>query len=306
MCLATNSQQDPTQTTGVRKRAFKQLHARKREAMKEISALIESVPYTIQDYPETFATNRRVYEYELDSSVDVNITIRQIIDRWYGTAGTTPPTRWFMEDEIANVIRRATTIEAERINTLSAAIGLNQPYYVQAILLSDPYRERIRRITQRTFNDMQGFAGDTARDLARTLSDFMAQGKGVATVRKAVAERFNIKMSSAERIVRSELGMAHRGAREAQTRDARDRLGLDAGTQWISALAPTTRPWHAARHLKFYTPEQNAEFYSQNGNGINCLCLQQTVIRARDGTIIGARKETERDKVLVKSLSAGR
>ena len=305
MCLATNSA-DPTQTTGVRKRVFKQIHARRREAMKEITAYIESVPFTVADVPETFATNRRVYEYRLDESRDPYITIREILERWYGTGRDTPPPRWFFEIEIEQVVRRATTIETERINQLATLAQAQSPYTIELLLFSDPYRERIRRVSQRVFEEMKGFTGDTANDLARTLANYMGQGKGVRTVRKAVAERFNVSMSRAERIARTELGMAHRETRNDMTKDARDRLGLDVGSQWISALAPTTRWWHAARHTKFYTPEQVSAFYSEGANQINCLCLQQTVIRTADGKILGARKLTERDEKLVKSIVGGR
>lgn len=302
MCLTTNNA-DPTQTTGVRKRLFKQIHARRREAMKEITAYINSVPFTVSAVPETFATNLRIYEYRLDESRDPYIVIREILERWYGTGSKTPPPRWFFETEIEQVVRRATTIEAERINQLATLAQAQNPYTIELLLFSDPYRERIRRVSQRVFEEMKGFTGDTANDLARTLSNYMAQGKGVATVRKAVAERFNVSMARAETIVRTELGKAHRDARNDMTKDARDRLGLDVGVQWISALAPTTRWWHAIRHTKFYTPEQVSDFYSTNANAINCLCMQQTVVRTSDGKILGARKLTQRDERLVRSIA---
>lgn len=304
MCLTTN-RADPTQTTGVRKKAFKSIHARRREAMKEISAYIESVPFTTQDVPDTFATNRRVYEYRLDETRDPYIIIREILERWYGTGTDRPVPRWFMESEIEQVIRRATSAEAERINSLATLAGAQNPYTIELLLMSDPYRDRIRRVGQRVFEEMKGFTSDTANNLARTLSNYMAQGKGVATVRKAVAERFNVSMSRAETIARTELGKAHRDTRNDMTKDARDRLGLDVGVQWLSALAPSTRAWHASRHLNFYTPEDVVTFYSDSSNSINCLCSQQSVIRTVDGRILGARKMTERDKRLVTRLTSG-
>ena len=298
-----NSREDPTNTAGARQKTIRWMRKAKAEALREIKRYADSIPRTFTEVSESVITNRRVYLYELNDK-DPYLTVREIIERWFGTAGDRPNPRWFFELQVEQVVRRATVTGAERINQLSGAAGLNQPYQVQALLLSQPYQERIRRVSQRVFEEMKGFTTDTANDLARTLSDQMAAGRGVERVKRQIADRFDVSMSRAETIARTELATAHRGARREQTKDARDRLGLDVREQWISQLAPTTRSTHAARHLKFYTPEQNAAFYLVDGNAINCLCNQQTAMIAKDGTVLGARKMSERDKKLVKYLTS--
>ena len=47
---------------------------------------------------------------------------------------------------------------------------------------------------------------------------------------------------------------------------------------WFSALAPTSRRWHIERHGKTFTTDNVRQFYSVNGNSINCLCSQSTVL----------------------------
>lgn len=304
MCLHTNSRQDPTQTAGARRKAFSEIRKRKVAALKEIRRYVESIPVTVREIAENPVVNRRIYLYELRDR-DTYRDIREIIESWFGTGGESPPTRWFMDAQINEVVTRATTQEAERINRLSGAIGISDPYQMERILMSPEFRERIRRVRNRVFEEMRGFTGDLANDLGRTLADQMAQGKGIRTVTGKLTERFNIKESRARTIARTELGKAHRDTRTDQTRDARDNLGLDAREQWISALSPTTRESHAARHLEIYTPEEVAAFYSEDGNAINCLCVTQTVLVAEDGTIVGERQLTERDKVEIERIKKG-
>ncbi|HDS4884332.1 TPA: phage head morphogenesis protein, partial [Klebsiella aerogenes] len=66
---------------------------------------------------------------------------------------------------------------------------------------------------------------------------------------------------------------------------AADRLGLNTGLLWLSALKPTTRAWHASRHGKVYTTEQVRDFYAENGNRYNCYCSQIPVLLNDDGSI---------------------
>lgn len=304
MCLIANSKADPTQTTGARRKVIKWLHQCKREALREIKAYADSIPRTSKEIAETVITNRRVYLYELNDT-DPYKVINEIINRWYGTDTPEPRVRWFFALEAEQVVRQSTVSGAERINVLAEAAGLAQPYQVQSILLSQPYQERIRRVASRIFEEMRGFAGDTANDLARTLSEEMAAGRGIEAVKRRLAERFDISMSRAETIARTELAKSHRDTRRDQSKDARDRLDLNIQEQWVSALAPTTRSWHAARHLKFYTPEENAEFYTLRANAVNCLCSQNTVLIAKDGTVIGGRKMTPEDQRLVDFIVAG-
>ena len=293
--LYANSKEDPTQTAGNRKRVIDWMWRQAKGALSDIKKYADSIPrerITIQDAPVN-NKSQSVYTYDLNG-YDPYLTIDEIINKWFDTTDPTPPREWFFGLEVDHVTRRGTVTEAERINTLAEMADLGPQYQVQQILLSDPYRERIRRVRQRVFEEMKGFTGDTANDLARALSNEMAAGSGINEVKRKLAKRFNVKMSRAETIARTELGKAHRDTRRDMTKDSRDRLKLDTFEQWISAMSPTSRTSHMKRNLEFYTPEENEAFYlspKSQGGYINCLCVQQTVIRTKDGTILGARKK---------------
>jgi hypothetical protein len=95
-------------------------------------------------------------------------------------------------------------------------------------------------------------------------------------------------MSRAKNIAQTEQVGALRQAQWNETDWAADRLGLNTGLLWLSALKPTTRTWHASRHGKVYTTEQVRDFYAENGNRTMLLqldCSQIPCLLTDDGEL---------------------
>ena len=51
----------------------------------------------------------------------------------------------------------------------------------------------------------------------------------------------------------------------------------------MSALSPSTRATHAARHARLYTSDEVRDWYSRDGNSINCKCGQVEVLVDDEG-----------------------
>lgn len=290
---ANARQQDPAGLRAPIRRASRGFRKRLNGAYKDVSALLKKIPSNYVDAPKTFATNRRVYTFDLTNR-DIDAEIKSILEHWLESQDT-KPYRWFIESEIGGAYRKGTAQSAGRLELLTKRARQIAAIDAAKVLSDKAYRDRLNAVYSRMFEEMNGFTGDVASDLARVLAEQMGRGVGVQTITSAIKKRFDVSVSRAEKIARTEIGNAFRMSRLDMNRDARDRLGLDAGMQWVSALAPTTRPTHAVRHMNFYTPEEVADFYSIDGNAINCLCYQQDVIRTEDGDIIGAREATARE-----------
>lgn len=276
---------DQTGTGPISRKAMKDIRTRLDGLYRELKTYIEAIPRDYTEVPETPIVNRRVYEYELVDR-DVNKAIRDMVTRWFETDEYRP--RWFFGQHVAVAYAGGAGQEVGRLTELIKASSADlSPQAVEQILMSRPYRARIAAVESRAFNEMKSFSGDTAADLARVLSNGMAQGKGIRSVTKDIRDRFEVAESRAEKIARTEIAQAHRSARADTVTDMNQRLGLQTVTQWISALADTTRDSHRERHGKLYTTQENAEFYSKDGNAIHCLCDQRSVIITEDGTKIG-------------------
>lgn len=182
-------------------------------------------------------------------------------------------------------------VEYQR-GTLNAYTNLSvqSPIYasqttLQQLLSSAAYQNQIASAYVSTYSDWKGIS-DTARaDLANVIADSIGRGINPRETASIVSKRLDVSMSKAKTIAQTEQVGALRQAQWNETDWTADRLGLNTGLMWLSALKPTTRTWHASRHGKVYTTEEVRDFYADNGNRYNCYCSQIPVLLNDDGSI---------------------
>lgn len=203
-------------------------------------------------------------------------------------------------DQIAARLRRAgvpveeATRRAYEEGTAQTSVNLSrltEDYArpLTSVLASEPYQRRTSLVGARVFEEMEGFASKNAADLARVLMTGMEQGRNPRDVAQDIKGQFDISKGRAERIARTEINGALRRGKLDEERDAQERLGINSGMLWQSALSPTTRETHAERHGQVYTIEEIEAFYSEDGNGINCKCSFSAVILDDDGNPISEK-----------------
>lgn len=143
---------------------------------------------------------------------------------------------------------------------------------LQQLLSSPGYLNQIAAARLTTFSDWKVIS-DTARgDLANIITDAVARGVNPSETASVISKRLDVSMSKAKTIAQTEQVGALRQAQRNEVDWAKERLGLSTAILWISALKPTTRTTHGARHGKTYTTDEVAEFYSKDGNSYNCYC----------------------------------
>jgi len=181
--------------------------------------------------------------------------------------------------------------EAQR-GTLEAFNNLSQQSQVYASqttlqqLLSSPgYQNQIASARLTTFSDWKAISDAARADLTGIITDAVARGVNPRETASVISKRLDVSMSRAKAIAQTEQVGALRQAQWNETDWAADRLGLNTGLLWLSALKPTTRSWHASRHGRVYTTEEVRDFYAVNGNRYNCYCSQIPVLLSDDGSI---------------------
>lgn len=181
--------------------------------------------------------------------------------------------------------------EAQR-GTLEAFNNLSQqsPYYasqttLQQLLSSPGYQNQIASARLTTFSDWKAISDAARADLTGIITDAVARGVNPRETASVISKRLDVSMSRAKAIAQTEQVGALRQAQWNETDWAADRLGLNTGLLWLSALKPTTRSWHARRHGRVYTTEEVRDFYAVNGNRYNCYCSQIPVLLNDDGSI---------------------
>lgn len=150
----------------------------------------------------------------------------------------------------------------------------------------------------RAFEQMQGFSDQTARDLGRVMFEAVQSGENPRQTAKRIRERFSVSKSRAERIARTETTMALRRGRWDEAREQEQKVGMEVRLLHNSALIPgRTRDSHARRHGKIVTVEEEAAWYAQDANAINCLCSQTEIFIGPDGQPLFGQKLVERMEV---------
>ncbi|MHA3614621.1 phage minor head protein [Yersinia enterocolitica] len=177
--------------------------------------------------------------------------------------------------------------------TLSAFTNLSvqSPVYasqttLSALLSSPAYQNQISMAYVSTYSDWKGISDKGRADLANVISDAIGRGINPRETARLISKRLDISMSGAKNIAQTEQVGALRKAQWAETTWAKERLGLNTGLLWLSALKPTTRAWHAVRHGRIYTVEEVEAFYAENGNKYRCYCSQIPAILNDKGEVV--------------------
>lgn len=232
--------------------------------------------------PSLYQVNAGTYIYDMTAAqlADLLQVVQTILDDELLDGGS--QNIWAMDYVVA---------EYER-GTLGAFTNLSvqSPVYasqttLQQLLSSAAYQNQIASAYVSTYSDWKGIS-DTARaDLANVIADSIGRGINPRETASIVSKRLDVSMAKAKNIAQTEQVGALREAQWNETDWAADRLGLNTGLLWISALKPTTRSWHASRHGHIYTTEEVREFYAVNGNRYNCYCSQIPALLNDDGSL---------------------
>ena len=293
MCqnLQTNKRQsvtvDPSKQAGNRRRATENLNKRLRGAMAQVKALVDSIPVRLS-VQNSLKANRNTYVWEMspERQSQVDIRIRQIIDYWFQTQTPERPARWFFNTYIDDAVMPATADAVNNVKLLSQGMVSSaqlDAVTIQSIFLQAQYRDVIGNIYGRAFNEMSGFSGETATDLARVLSESVMLGESARKAKSRITKRFNVASSRAERIARTEINRAYTVARTKAAQVVAKDLDITVNVIHRSSLMPTTRSWHASRHGRIYTPQEQDDWWAEGANRINCLCSVSEVVIGKDG-----------------------
>lgn len=221
-----------------------------------------------------------IYDMSAQELADLLEAVQVILDDYLLEGGE--QNLWAM-DYVAAEAQRGTLEAFNNLSQQSQAYASQTT--LQQLLSSPAYQNQIASAYISTYSDWK-LETDRARgDLANIIADAVGRGVNPRETAQVISKRLDVSMGRAKTIAQTEQVGALRQAQWNETDWAADRLGMNTGLLWLSALKPTTRSWHASRHGKVYTTEQVRDFYAENGNRYNCYCSQIPVLLNDDGNI---------------------
>ncbi|MDE9625409.1 phage head morphogenesis protein [Citrobacter portucalensis] len=232
--------------------------------------------------PSLYQVNAGTYIYDMTAAqlADLLQVVQSILDDELLDGGS--QNLWAMDYVIAEYDRG--TLNAFTNLSVQSQAYASQTTLVQ--LLSSPaYQNQIASAYISTYSDWKGISDAARADLANVIADSIGRGINPRETAGIVSKRLDVSMAKAKNIAQTEQVGALRQAQWNETDWAADRLGLNTGLLWLSALKTTTRAWHASRHGKVFTTEEVRDFYAESGNRYNCYCSQIPVLLNDDGSI---------------------
>ncbi|WP_058912863.1 phage minor head protein [Entomohabitans teleogrylli] len=264
---------DPTGVDRLERGAMKAFAERMKRIRKVYIDILERIPASP-------AVNQR-YAFDLDVTLltmllnNASLNVDELL---YGSTEN----NWFWSDYVSTAYQRGTAQEFANLSRQSAVYAAGQQN-LQTILISAPFRKRMALLRARLFEEMRGLSADVKANMARILTDGLGRGQAPRDIAKRLTEQTGIESRRANRIARTEITTALRRARWDESDDATEQYGIKSRLMHISALSPTTRATHAARHAHLYTTDDVREWYSTGANAINCKCSQISVLVDDDG-----------------------
>lgn len=219
--------------------------------------------------PSLYQVNAGKFIYDMTSAelADLLQVVQSILDEELLDGGS--QNLWVMDYVIAEYDRG--TLNAFTNLSVQSQVYASQTT-LQQLLSSPGYLNQISAARLTTFSDWKVISDSARGDLTNIITDAVARGVSPRDTAQVISKRLDVSMSKAKTIAQTEQVGALRQAQRNEVDWAKERLGLNTAILWISALKPTTRATHGARHGKTYTTDEVAEFYSKDGNSYNCYC----------------------------------
>lgn len=301
--MSKKTKADPTGQASSRKKGTLTLNRKLIKSEREIKALFRTVPKK----RKTKATitndllvnaNTVFYEYEITDQelAQLQKSIEFILNNeLLETQTGNMPFNWYWKDNIEQPYRQGTAEELVSYNQLiSAAViagvlvkGLPpRQVPIESVLLSQSYREALNKVYVANFENIKTLSQRTASQVIQRINAGIDAGSTPTAIAEEISERFEVSRSSAKRIADTEINKAYNDSKIRANDTAAAETGLRSGVIHISALTPTTRNTHAARHGNAYTTVDQLSWWDSGTNRINCKCTTISVLIDSKGKVV--------------------
>jgi hypothetical protein len=189
--------------------------------------------------------------------------------------------RFWWSPYVADASQLGSAQAAANLSGLSATYAASRS--LQSIVFSEPYRDRVGIAQTKSYEHWTGQSAQIRAELAQIIGSAVADGRPPREVKGLIRDRLDVTAAKARAFAQTDITDSLRQARWAEDDAAGEQFGLDLRELHTSALLPTTRHTHAARHGKIYRTAEVRQWYAQDGNRYNCHCSQTSCLVDDEG-----------------------
>lgn len=231
------------------------------------------------------------YDFSASRAASFMDELQRLLDQFLLEGDTFDHGQMWANIHIGDAWAAGTQKANSELSSLSNLYAEQRP--MAAILYSEPYLNRLQLAYTQGYSDWSGLSDYTRQQVASVVMEGIARGANPRDIESDIIKRADVSQSYARSIAQTEITGVLRESNRKEVIEARETLGIETIMLWQSALMKTTRVTHAARHGKYYTPEEIDEFYSEGANRRNCHCAQTPAL-VMDGKPVILEKTQER------------
>jgi len=279
--ILPRSKQYPTGQNPRIKAFYGELRRRLRKSYKA------AADYARNLKPQIVQLNATGYQYQLDPLLmsQINSHIEALLNEIiYGNAQGEWSAGWWANAYASGAYQQAAEQVVTQTQLLAADAGVTQELpslqylRAEAVVMDPGFQRRLGSVYARLFEDMKGFTADDKRNMAGIITRGMAAGQSPRVIAREMEKKGLEQDWRCLRIASTEVNQAYRQGSWDETDAVNDEVFGDSDymmkVMHLSALLPTTRRDHAARHGAICTPAEEREWFATKATGgqIQCHC----------------------------------
>ena len=297
---------DPTGQAKSRRKGEKELNKRLDASQRQVVRMFRDIPrkrrvkVDIQNQTDTTT----FYEYEYTSQNEESFTAEvyfiltlALLENPDGV----PPSNWYWRDVLERPYTQGVADGVVLFNQMVKQAGIDVPpsvfplqeVGVRDALLAPEFQEGFNKVLANNTVTIKSLSDRTAAQTMQVINNGIQAGLTPSEITEQIRRRFRVAKSSAKRIVDTEINKAYNNAQMDFVQLAAEESGLRAAVIHVSALLPTTRSTHAARHGNAYTIEAQRKWWDQGANRINCKCSTVPVLIDRQGKVVNTTLQSK-------------
>lgn len=310
------SKQYPTGQNPRIKAFYGELRRRLRRSYKA------AADYARELKPQIVQLNATGYQYQLDPLLmsQINSYIEALLNEIiYSNAQGEWSAGWWANAYASGAYQQAAEQVVTQTQLLAADAGVTQELpslqylRAEAVVMEPGFQRRLGSVYARLFEDMKGFTDVDKRNMAGIITRGMAAGQSPRVIAREMEKKGLEQDWRCLRIASTEVNQAYRQGSWDETDAVNDEVFGDSDymmkVMHLSALLPTTRRDHAARHGTICTPAEEREWFATKATGgqIQCHCTTVDILvnkktgkpmntKLRD-TLLSQKKEWTPEKV---------
>lgn len=279
--IIPGSNQDRTGTLPILRRAVREINRRWAGLQADVLAAFEAIPAYAINAGETVD----LYRYGLtpDQMARLSAELQAAVERWIAD-GRDPANLFWWSQYVSESAQLGTAQTVANLSSLSPAYAAARS--IEMVIYSEPYVQRLAMAQYKSYEHWTGLAAQQKSELAQIIGQAVVDGRNPRAVAETIKERLGVSLSKAKSYAQTDITDTLRQSRWAESEQAQQDFGIRIGLLWTSALLPTTRPSHAAKHGRIMTAAAVKDFYNRDGNRYNCHCSQTEALLDADGRAI--------------------